>query len=163
MLRIMFKGIIMTDEPVIATAPSNSSFELASRNTSLAFQRTRMAADRTLMAVIRTSLSLISFGFTIYKIAQNLAEEKILKIGESFPHFGISLVLLGIVMLAIGIIYHGQFMLGLRTERKRSIKEGLIRDKSPFPPSFTLITALILLGLGIAVIISMIFHIGPFE
>ena len=35
-----------------------------------------MAADRTLMAVIRTSLSLISFGFTIYKVAENLVAEE---------------------------------------------------------------------------------------
>lgn len=144
--------------------PPNSSFELASRNTGLALQRTRMASDRTLMAVIRTSLSLISFGFTIFKVVQNLTAENILKLrGNSIPHFGISLVLLGIIMLAIGIIYHSQFMLRLRTERKQLIKNGLIRGQLPFPASFTLITALILLELGIAVIVSMIFHIGPLE
>lgn len=155
----------MADERVMpGYPPPNSSFELASRNTSLALQRTRMAADRTLMAVIRTSLSLISFGFTIFKLAQNLAAENIIKIrGNSIPHFGISLVLLGILMLAIGIIYHGEFMLRLRTERKELIKNGFIRGQLPFPASFTLITAVILLGLGVAVVISMIFHIGPFE
>jgi putative membrane protein len=155
----------MTDERVAVNSPPlNSSFELASRNTSLALQRTRMAADRTLMAVIRTSLSLISFGFTIFKVAQNLVAQKILKIGaDAVPHFGISLVLLGIAMLAIGIIYHGQFMYRLRLERRQLTKDGFIRGKNVFPPSFTLITALILLGLGIAVIISMLFRIGPFQ
>ncbi len=144
--------------------PPNSSFELASRNTGLALQRTRMAADRTLMAVIRTSLSLISFGFTIFKVAENLVSQKILKIGgRSIPHFGISLVFLGVFMLIIGIIYHSLFMIQLRSGRRKMVQDGLIRGQLPFPASFTLITALILLGLGVSAIISMVFHIGPFD
>jgi putative membrane protein len=143
--------------------PPNSSFELASKNTSLSFQRTRLSADRTLMSVIRTSLSLISFGFTIFKLAQSLVDQKILKLREgSIPHFGVALVLLGILMLAIGIIYHIQFMVGLRISRKEMINEGLIRGRNPFPGSFILATAFILLLLGIAAIISMVFGIGPF-
>ena len=151
------------DLPTVRSPPANSSFELASRNTSLALQRTRLAADRTLMAVIRTSLSLISFGFTIFKISQNLVENKILKIGGSVPHFGIGLVLLGILMLIIGMVYHLQFMYVLRKQRRQLTQDGFIRGESPFPPSFTLITALILLVLGLTAIISMLFHIGPFE
>jgi putative membrane protein len=154
----------MADERVTsASSPPAISFELASRNTGLALQRTRLSADRTLMSVIRTSLSLISFGFTIFKVAQNLVAANVLKISGSIPHFGIGLVLLGIIMLAIGIIYHGQFMLSLRSMRKQLTQDGLIHGKSPFPPSFTFITALILFALGIAVIISMVYHIGPFE
>ncbi len=84
--------------------PANASFLLASRNTSLALQRTRMAADRTLMAVIRTSLSLISFGFTIFKVAQNLVKENVLQLtGEAIPHFGVGLVLLGLTGVVIGV------------------------------------------------------------
>lgn len=150
------------DPPTVRSPPANSSLELASRNTSLALQRTRMAADRTLMAVIRTSLSLISFGFTIFNVVQDLQKENILKINATVPHFGVGLVLLGIAMLSTGIIYHVQFMYSLRTERKRLTLAGLIRGESPFPPSLTLIIAIILLGLGIAAIMSMLFHIGPF-
>src|ERR1700735_2533906 len=112
----------MSDEHVTSkSSPSSISFELASRNTGLAVQRTRMAADRTLMAVIRTSLSLISFGFTIFNLAQELRKENILKISTKVLHFGVGLVLLGIVMLALGIIFHVQFMYGLRLERKKLI------------------------------------------
>ena len=114
------------------------------------------------MAVIRTSLSLISFGFTIFKIVQNLADAKLIKLNSSVPHFGIGLVLLGILMLATGIVYHGQFMWRLRAIRKGLIEEGLIRGETPFPPSYTLGTALILLGIGVAAILSMFFRIGPF-
>jgi putative membrane protein len=152
----------MIKEPEALQPPTPSaSLELSSRNTSLALQRTRMGADRTLMAVIRTSLSLISFGFTIFKVVQNLAEAKVLKFGPSVPHFGIVLVLLGILMLATGIIYHGQFMWHLRIIRKGLIEEGLIHGEIPFPPSFTLATAFILLGIGVAAILSMFFRIGP--
>jgi putative membrane protein len=155
----------MPDEPVTsASDPARISFELASRNTGLAVQRTRMSADRTLMAVIRTSLSLITFGFTISQIFQKLSESKVLRDeAGAGRHFGIALVMLGIAMLVLGIAYHGQFMLALRVARKRLVVEGLIRGESPFPPSLTLITAAILLGIGIAAIISMVFHVGPFE
>ena len=34
--------------------------------------------------------------------------------------------------------------------------------REPFPASLTLITAVILLLIGIAAIVSMVFHIGPF-
>jgi putative membrane protein len=155
----------MPDERVTSTSsPSSISFELASRNTGLAVQRTRMAADRTLMAVIRTSLSLLSFGFTISQIFQKLTESKVLNgDGNAGHHFGIALVLVGIMMLVLGILYHGQFMLALRISRKQLTADGLIHGKSPFPVSLTLITAVVLLGISIAAIISMIFHIGPFE
>jgi putative membrane protein len=155
----------MTDERTTSkSAPSAISFELASRNTGLAVQRTRMAADRTLMSVIRTSLSLLSFGFTISQIFQKLTESKVLTgEGTAGRHFGVALVLVGITMLVIGIIYHLQFMLALRVSRKQLTEDGLIRGKSPFPLSLTLITAVVLLGISIAAIVSMIFHIGPFD
>ncbi len=121
-----------------------------------------MGADRTLMAVIRTSLSLISFGFTIFKLAQNLVEAKLIKLSSSVPHYGIGLVLFGILMLATGIIYHGQFMWHLRATRKTLMEEGLIHAEAPFPPSFTLATAFILLAIGVAAIVSMLFRVGPF-
>ena len=154
----------MTDERVTATSsPSAVSFELASRNTGLAVQRTRMSADRTLMSVIRTSLSLVSFGFTISQIFQKLTENKLVQ-GDSAAgrNFGIALVLVGILMLVFGILYHLEFMLALRRARKRLADDGLIRGESPFPVSLTLITAVILLGISIAAITSMLFHIGPF-
>jgi putative membrane protein len=155
----------MVDERVTSeSVPRAISFELASRNTGLAVQRTRMSADRTLMSVIRTSLSLLSFGFTIAQIFQKLTESKVLSgEGTAGRHFGIALVLVGITMLILGILYHGQFMLALRVSRKHMIEDGLIGGKSPFPPSLTLITAVVLLGISIAAITSMIFHIGPFE
>jgi putative membrane protein len=138
------------------------SVELSSRRTGMSFQRTRMSADRTLMSVIRTSLSLISFGFTIYQVFQKLRDQNVLTGAASARNFGVALVALGIAMLIIGIIYHLQFMFQLREERKAMTTDGLVHAQSKFPPSLTLITAVLLLFIGIAAIVSMLFQVGPF-
>lgn len=150
-------------EPVTRQSnPDDISVELSSRRTGMSFQRTRMSADRTLMSVIRTSLSLISFGFTIFQIFQKMRDNALLTSAAPARNFGVTLVALGIIMLIGGIIYHLQFMYGLREERKAMTADGLIHGQSKFPPSLTLITAIILLIIGIAAITSMIFHVGPF-
>jgi putative membrane protein len=129
----------------------------------MSFQRTRMSADRTLMSVIRTSLSLISFGFTIFQVFEKLRDQAVITHAAAPRNFGITLVALGILMLIGGIVYHLQFMYGLREERKAMTAAGLIHGESRFPPSLTLFTAVILLVIGIAAIVSMLFQIGPFD
>jgi len=64
-------------------APPKTSNELAAERTMLADERTGLAVtrtlvalDRTLMAWVRTAASLISFGFTIYKFFQSLAQSE---------------------------------------------------------------------------------------
>jgi hypothetical protein len=47
--------------------------------------------------------------------------------------------------------------------RKRMTEDVLIRGESPFPPSLTLLAAAILFLFGLTVIMSMRFHVGPFE
>ena len=141
----------------------DTNTELAARRTGMAFQRTRLAEDRTLMAVIRTALSLIGFGFTIAQVFQKLRDQDIITKAAAPRNFGLALVGLGIVMLVLGIVYHVQFMLGLRHLRESMRAEGLIHGESGFPVSLTLITALVLLVIGVAAILSMAFHVGPFE
>jgi putative membrane protein len=154
----------MTDQRITSQSdPDRISVELSSRRTGMSFQRTRMSADRTLMSVIRTSLSLISFGFTIFQVFEKLRDQAMITHAAAPRNFGITLVALGIVMLIGGIIYHLQFMYGLREERKAMTAAGLIHGESRFPPSLTLMTAVILLVIGIAAIVSMVFQIGPFD
>ena len=141
---------------------ANAATELASRRTGMAFQRTRLAADRTLMAVIRTSLSLISFGFTIHKVFAGLKESKVIAHAASERNFGISLVVIGMLVLLMGIIYHAWFMHVLRKQRTTMGDEGLVHGESPFPPSMTLAAAVLLFALGLITVISMITGIGPF-
>jgi putative membrane protein len=142
--------------------PDRISVELSSRRTGMSFQRTRMSADRTLMSVIRTSLSLISFGFTIYQVFEKLRDAGTIAHAAAPRNFGVALVALGIAMLVIGIVYHVQFMLGLRHERAAMTAAGLVHGESHFPVSLTLITAIVLLVIGVAAIMSMVFQVGPF-
>ena len=151
-----------TDLSTHRTDLSTDRSEMSMRRTGMSFQRTRMSADRTLMSVIRTSLSLIGFGFTIFQFFEKLRDAGTLAHAAAPRNFGIALVLLGVAMLAIGIVYHVQFMLGLRHERAAMAAAGLVHAESAFPPSLTLITAAILLLIGIAAILSMIFNVGPF-
>ena len=136
--------------------------ELAARRTGMAFQRTRLAEDRTLMAVIRTSLSLIGFGFTIFQFFQRMRDQDVITHAAAPRHFGMALVWLGVLMLALGILYHAQFMVGLRRLRQSMRDDGLIHGETTFPFSLTLITALLLLVVGVAAIASMQFDFGPF-
>ena len=147
------------------TAKSESdriSVELSSRRTGMSFQRTRLSADRTLMSVMRTSLSLISFGFTINQVFQKLHESQVVKSAAAARNFGLALVLIGTLMLLLGIVYHLQFMTGLRHERAQMKADGLIHGESAFPVSLTLIVAIALLAIGLFAIASMVFNIGPF-
>lgn len=151
-----------TDLSSHRTDLSTDRTEMSMRRTGMSFQRTRMSADRTLMSVIRTSLSLIGFGFTIFQFFEKLREAGTLTHAAAPRNFGISLVLLGIAMLVFGIIYHIRFMLGLRGTRDAMAQDGLVHAESEFPPSFTFVTAILLLLIGVAASISMIFQIGPF-
>jgi inner membrane protein YidH len=151
----------ISDRPVASTPVT-----LSSRRTALAFQRTRMSADRTLMAVIRTSLSLIGFGFTIYQFFRYLRETagapQLLQ-SEAPRNFGMALVILGVVMLSLGIWRHVAFMLELRADRKTFVDRGLIPGEDKFPVSITLITATLLLTLGLIAIAGMVMRAGPFH
>jgi uncharacterized membrane protein YidH (DUF202 family) len=146
------------------TGLSTERTEMSSRRTGMSFQRTRMSAERTLMSVIRTALALISFGFTIYQFFEHLQQKSVLNGGtHAARNFGLALVYLGVAMVVVGIIYHLQFMWGLRRERRAMRAEGLIHSQSVFPVSFTLLIALALLFVGIAAIASVTLNIGPFN
>jgi putative membrane protein len=140
---------------------NTASTELAARRTGMSFQRTRLSADRTLMSVIRTSLSLISFGFTIYSFFQKVRPSEPGTHGAR--NFGATLVCLGVGMLILGIVYHVWFMLGLRGLREAMQEEGMVHGESGFPASMTLLTALVLLLIGLAAAVSIVFHAGPFD
>jgi putative membrane protein len=142
----------------------DANTRLAARRTEMAFQRTRMAEDRTLMAVIRTSLSLIGVGFTIFNFFNRLRDTTVLSSGSHAPaQLGLALVFLGVGMLALGILYHVLFMLALRRTRADMVADRQIDANGTFPVSLTLITATILLLIGLVTIVSMLYNIGPFE
>lgn len=149
----------------LSSAPSSAQIntELAMRRTGMSFQRTRMAADRTLMAVIRTSLALIGFGFTIFQFFNKLKEAGVLKGAAPARNFGVSLVVLGTLMLILGINYHVAFMLGLRHQRSTLKAQGFVHAETGFPASLVLIVAVTLLLIGVVAVISMVGRVGPYN
>jgi putative membrane protein len=82
------------------SAPPRTSDELALARTDMAAHRTLMAADRTLMAWVRTALSMVSFGFTIYKILQGIADSGATLGAATQPRF-VALFLIGLGNLSI--------------------------------------------------------------
>ena len=68
----------------------------------LGLLRTVMAADRTLMAWIRTALSMLSFGFTIYKILEAMAQQSALAHPNSPRQVGLFLSALGTACMIFG-------------------------------------------------------------
>nr|WP_310522392.1 DUF202 domain-containing protein [Polymorphobacter sp.] len=137
--------------------------QMASMRTGLAFQRTRMAADRTLMAIMRTSLSMIGFGFTIYTFFTNyLKRDGALGLmpAQAPSRFGLSLICLGVLLLALGIANHYRYMKVLRAELQDFIARGLMPDTDKFPVSLTLVTAFLLILVGVVAALSIIFRSG---
>lgn len=65
-------------------------------------------------------------------------------------------------MLILGIIYRMRFMLSLRRLRMSMREEGLIHGETDYPVSLTLITAILLLVIGLLAIIGMDWHLSPF-
>jgi putative membrane protein len=74
----------------------------------------------------------------------------------------IALVAPGVLLLLAGIVGHIRFMLELRSDYGRLIKEQPISEES-LPYSVTLAVALLLLLLGLLAIINMITRAGPFH
>ena len=66
--------------------------------------RTIMAADRTLMAWIRTSLSMLSFGFTIYKFLDAMAEHDQLARSNTPQQVGMFLAGMGTAAMVMGTL-----------------------------------------------------------
>ncbi|HZX77001.1 DUF202 domain-containing protein [Lysobacter sp.] len=140
---------------------STERTEMSMRRTGMSFQRTRLSAERTLMSVIRTALSLIGFGFTIFQVFTHARESGVLRMSTAAPsNFGMALVALGIALLVVGIGYHLSFMRGLRLERHAMVEEGLIHGQSGYPVSYTLLTAVALLLIGLYAIVSMVFDVA---
>jgi len=150
-----------TDLSRYRTKLSTHRTEMSKRRTGMSFQRTRLSAERTLMSVLRTSLSLISFGFTIFQFFGKLQESKLIERAHAARNFGTILVVLGTLMLLVGIVYHIQFMRGLRGTRDLMIRDGNIHGQSTFPVSYTLVVAFLVLLLGLFAVGSMMFRIGP--
>jgi len=151
-----------TDLSEYRTDLSGDRTEMSMRRTGMSIQRTRMSADRTLMSIIRTSLSLIGFGFTIYQAFEKLRETGAIRHAAAPRNFGLTLILLGVLLLIGGIWRHLQFAIELRNRRAEMIRNGLLHGESAYPISVTLITAVLLLAVGVLATLSIVFKLSLF-
>ena len=140
--------------------------KMAAMRSGLAFQRTRMAADRTLMAIMRTALSMIGFGFTLYTFVTNFIKREgahgVLA-HEAPTRFALTLIFLGVLLLTLGIVNHYRYMAVLRAQRDGFLADGLLPTKDVFPVSLTLVTAFLLVLVGVLAALSIILRVGPFN
>ena len=151
-----------TDLSEFRTSLSQHRTEMSMRRTGMSIQRTRMSADRTLMSVIRTALSLIGFGFTIYQAFQKLQEAGVLHQAKTPRNFGLTLVVLGTLLLLGGIINHIRFAMELRHTRSTMTTAGLIHGQSAYPISITFLTAVALMLVGLAAVATIVFDVPIF-
>jgi putative membrane protein len=109
----------MTDDPSSSGAAEHQT-ELSEHRTTLGAQRTFLAFERTLMAWLRTSLSLISFGFTIAKFFQYLAEERggtiVGPLGRAWASdtVGLLMIAIGTFTMILAVVQHRRRVAELR-------------------------------------------------
>ena len=137
-------------------APANAANILAGERTAMALDRTFFASDRTLMATVRTSLSMIGFGFTIYSFFTALSQSTMLE-GRLPSHmpalFGLSLTILGVVLLAAAIWADLQFRKNLKQRQATLAANQLIAEETR-PRSLAVMAAVLLLLIGLAAILA---------
>ena len=60
-----------------------------------------------------------------------------------------------------GIVYHILYMVQLPQERAHLAQQQLIHAHSPYPFSLSLLTAVVLLALGVVALLGVSFGLGP--
>ena len=138
------------------------SFELVSCQASLAFERTLINLDLALMGTIRTSLSLIGFGFVAVLFFRELGAEVGVDLRVPVRNFGLSLVAMGVGLLAIGLTGHRRAFADIKTRmddlhRRKLLMTGFPRRRAPIA-----ILAMLLLLAGLLVMTGILVRLGPF-
>ena len=108
-------------QPTASPSPSpDGGTQLAEQRTALATERTFLAFERTLLAWLRTALSLISFGFTLAKFFQYLAQQRGSPVVGLLGHtwasdtVGLSMVAIGTFALVLAVIQHRRRVRAMR-------------------------------------------------
>lgn len=153
----------MDGEHAARLTGDGASNQLAAQRTVMAFERTGLATDRTLMAVTRTSLSLIGFGFTIFQFFHKLKDQLLegVMAAEAPRRMGLALISIGIVLLVMGIVSHLKSTRQHNDRRERLLELGLVRAEPAVRLSPAMISAILLLVVGLSAVANVAFRIGP--
>lgn len=127
--------------------PGDDGRRTLDTDTALAFQRTRLAYERTLMSWVSTAVSLITFGFTIYKYFQlDASRQQVHDYLVGPREFALILIGVGLLALVLGLI-----------EQARGVR-ALRRQYPALPRAMSWVIALIVLLLGVAALLAVIFR-----
>ncbi len=108
------------NSPVEAAAGPDHNTQLSEKRTTLSLERSFLSFERTLMSWLRTSLSLISFGFTLAKFFQYLAEQRGEPVTGAFHQtwtsdtVGLVMITIGTVALTMAVFQHRRRVNALR-------------------------------------------------
>lgn len=107
--------------------------------TKLALERTFLAYERTLMAWTRTSVSLVSFGFTLFKFFEYLAQRE----PEKYVHQILGPRTIGVLMIGIGTF---MLLLAAILHRRKMIELRKVYPEAKFSESMILAILITILG-----------------
>ena len=113
-----------------------------------ALVRTAYSSEQTLMSWIRTSLSLSCLGFAIAQFFHYLAKQGSIQLSAGPRRFGLALICVGVVTLAIGAVEH--------MRRLQKMQEHGLQDISQY--FLPIGSTLAVLALGFAALISVFFN-----
>lgn len=117
----------------------------------------RMAADRILLATIQTSLSLIGFGFTLYQIFSEAAEKAgLARRSPVGTRLGLTLLGLGLILLAAGLWGHLLYKRDLDARRARLVAEGVVNNRQGYHTLPIFMVGLVLLLVSVATTVQIV-------
>jgi uncharacterized membrane protein YidH (DUF202 family) len=136
----VFDKIAMADPAATSTSEATSPREIQFA------QRALMEADRVMLQFVQTSLSMIAMGVSIYSFFTDMAvkghEDRIAR------QLGLSLLILGLAVLATGIVSQARYRFGLMSYERslRSNYAAFTPQTYYTAPTFLAAVALLVIG-----------------
>jgi uncharacterized membrane protein YidH (DUF202 family) len=121
--------------------------------TILSFERTEVSAERTLMSVMRTSLALTGFGLTIYQVPIWAKSLGLVVIADPMAgRFGLALLALGFMFLALGIMSYGMTLRNLSARSRRLNRVDEVSIEPPARNGMVSVRVILLVLAGLVVL-----------
>jgi len=140
---------------IVAPAPLDHLHASLDTSTRLALERTFLASERTLMAWTRTATSLVTFGFTVYKFFEFLAQSGT---SDARPPL-LERMLFGPRQFAMLMIAIGTAALILATVQHWRILESLKKTCDSVPFSISALVAGLISCLGALALVAVVFQL----
>lgn len=116
-------------------------------STDLGMERTMLAHERTLMAWVRTATSMISFGFTIYKVFEEMSKQ------SDAPDRILTPRIAGMLMISFGLLG----LLMAQVQHYRAMKQ-LKKHFPQMQKSISSVLAILILLFGLTLFLGALFR-----